>query len=119
MKRWSARQLFALFLAVFVTVGMSLSAVQASGMATKTPMASGMSGAGHDGCQECSGRNGNDSAKVMVCASVCAAMVVAELPQPAPATQFEKPVLFTVRHAVLHGRASAPDPYPPRPIDIG
>ena len=119
MKRWSVRQLFALFLTVFVTVGISLSAVEASGMANKMPMASGMSGSGHDRCQECSGRNGNDGAKVMVCASVCAAMVMAELPQPAPVTPFEKPVSFTVRHAVLHGRESAPDPYPPRPTHIG
>ena len=118
MNHWSARQVFALFLAVFVTVGMSLSVVQATGMTVKMATASDMGASGHDGCQRCS-TGGGDGMKAMSCTTVCLAPVLAVLPQAAPVMLVHKPVSYAVRYLLLHGRTSPPDPYPPRPTSIG
>ncbi|EFI53379.1 MULTISPECIES: hypothetical protein [Afipia] len=120
MKRWSATQLVALFLAVFVTVGMSLSAVQASDMTAKMAMASDMGAPGHNGCDCCpSGGNDNDM-KAMPCAAFCVAPVLAVLPQVTGMALVQRPGSpIAARVALLNGRASPPGPHPPRPASIG
>lgn len=114
MKRWSLRQFLALFLAVFVTVGMSLSTVQASGMSAKMTMTSGMDVSGCCGCPA----GGSGGMKAMSCASMCVAPVLAVFPQAAPLMLINRPASFTVLNPLLRGKAATPDPYPPRPIDI-
>lgn len=120
MKRWSARQLVALFLAVFVTVGMSLSAVQASDMTAKMAMASDMGASSHGGCDGCPGGGNDDGMKAMPCATVCVAPVLAVLPQVVGMVLVQRPGSpIVARVALLDGRASPPDPHPPRPTSIG
>ncbi|OYX71159.1 MAG: hypothetical protein B7Y95_13545 [Rhizobiales bacterium 32-66-11] len=117
MKLWSARQLVALFLAVFVTAGTSLSAVQASDMTVKMAMASDVGGSGHDPCQGCPA--GDDGMKAISCAAICVAPVLAVLPEAEPVMLVHKTVSFITRYPLLHGKTSPPEPYPPRSIDIG
>lgn len=112
------RQILALFLAVFVTVGMSLSAVQASDMAAKMTMSSDMSGSSDDGCQGCPAGGGDDGAMAS-CPPNCMAPVLALLPHaPSVAGVFLSP-LQPAAYPVLSGRTAWPDPYPPKPSDLG
>jgi hypothetical protein len=119
MKTWSARQLIAIFLAVFVTMGMSLSAVQATDMTAKMAMASDMGGPGNDGCQGCPAGGDDSGMKAMTCTPICVAPVMAVLPYAEPVMLVHKPVSFIAQYPLLRGRTSPPDPYPPRSIDIG
>ncbi|MFG1413560.1 hypothetical protein V5G24_20840 [Xanthobacter sp. VTT E-85241] len=119
MKLWSARKLVALFLAVFVTVGTSLSAVQVSDMTVKMAMASDMGGSGHDGCPGCPAGGGDDGMKAISCTAVCVIPVLAVLPHAEPVMLVHKTVSFITRYRLLHGKTSPPEPYPPRPVDIG
>lgn len=117
MACFPARQAFALFLGILVTLGMSLSVVQAGDMATKMAMTSDMGASGHDGCNGCGGDA--DGAKAMACMSVCVSPVLAVLPQASPMT-FDQPRGFSLRpHARLLGHVFTPDPHPPRPNDLG
>lgn len=119
MTRFPARQAFALFLGVLVALGMSLSAVQAGNMAAKMAVASDMGASGHNGCGGCGGSGDAGGAKAMVCAPACVAPVLAVLPQASPMT-FDQPRGFSLRpYARLLGHISTPDPYPPRPNDLG
>jgi hypothetical protein len=119
MKRWSARQLVALFLTVFVTVGMSLSVVQASDMALKMSVGSGTAVGGHNSCHGCPPGSSDNGMKAMGCAAICVSPIVANVDQSSFAVPMRKPApVLTVRHAALDGRPSAPDPYPPRPTNI-
>ena len=119
MKRWSARKLVALFLAVFVTVGVSLSAVQATDMSVKMAMTTDMSSSTHDGCPGCPNGGNGHGMKAMMCSVVCAVPVVAVLPEGASTPAVEQPIFFTARGSLLHGTRAPPDPYPPRTTDIG
>ncbi|MDX8477956.1 hypothetical protein RFN28_05590 [Mesorhizobium sp. VK24D] len=108
-----------LLLAVLVTAGLGSPVVQASGMATKMAMASDMGASGHGDCGACptGGKNGS---KAMTCPLACTAPLVA-IPShgsSAPSPQMTLAV-FIVRHELLHGLTSPPDPFPPRTTDIG
>lgn len=120
MNRWSARKLVAVVLAVLVTLGMGLSAVQATDMAAKMTMPSEMAGSTHDGCQGCPEGSGDDGMAGMTCGSVCTAPALAVLPeQGASMPALQKPARFMVRALLRDGRFAPPDPYPPRTTDIG
>lgn len=115
----SARQIFISFLAVLVTAGMGLSAVQATDMAVKMAMTSDMGASGHGDCGSC-GDNSDADGKAMVCPPACVAPAIAVLPQASPVTIMPiVTALLLPRDALLSGSASAPDPYPPRPSDLG
>ena len=117
MRHWSARQSLALFLAVFVTLGLSLSAVKASGMVAKMSTSTEMGASGD--CHGC-GDGDMGKAKAMSCASsVCASSIMAVLPQPLADALAEASATFSRSYALLRGRASPPDPYPPRPSFLG
>jgi hypothetical protein len=118
MKRRSIRKLLALFLAVFVTVGMGFSVAQASGMSVRMAMASNMAGSAHDGCPSCP-TGGDDGTKAMICGVVCAVPVLAVLPQSASIPAAQKAASYPTRAPLLQGRLAPPDPYPPRTTDIG
>lgn len=120
MSGWSFRHVFMLMLGLSVALGMGLSAVQASDMMLKMSMASDMGASGHDDCNRCSGSSTrDDGAKVMVCPPACVASVAAVLPHTGSAT-----VALVVmnrpppKDVLLFGRASPPDPYPPRSVDL-
>ncbi|KUM28556.1 hypothetical protein AU467_34605 [Mesorhizobium loti] len=116
MTNWSLRQVFALILTVFVTVGLSASVVQASEMAVKMATSSGMSVNGHDNCHDC---GGGDSAKSkpMVCTVACVAPVFVAFPQIGQMMFPDGAKLSPDKTDLLFGSTSAPDPFPPRSID--
>lgn len=113
------RRIFVLLLAVFVTAGMGLSAVQASTMPVRMmDMGAGMAMTGSAKCQDCG--SSSDSKGMTACVALAC---------PAPVTAHEPSVLVLdldfvpVRHHfltnILLGRDAVPDPYPPRTSDIG
>lgn len=116
MKHWSARQALALFLAVFVTVGIGVSTSQASDMAAKMTMAVDMGASGDQGCPACPG--GDDGDKAMPCSVACVAPVLAVLPQATAIILAQRARPVRALYLLLRGRAPPPDPYPPRSTDI-
>ncbi|OAP35321.1 hypothetical protein AU381_25960 [Sinorhizobium glycinis] len=118
MKRWSARQLIPLLLAVFVAAGMSLSAAQASVMTAKMTTMAEMDMSSEAGCLDCPAYSPDSGMKAMACGVVCAAPVLAALPTALPLPSCETAVSLPPREALLHGRALPPEPYPPRTSDI-
>lgn len=99
-------------LAVLVTVAMSLSAVQASGMASKMTMMSDMGASVGGDCHQCSG--GEETGKAAACSVFCTAPAVATVPQILGTAVFESSRLALTRSTFLHGRNALPDPFPPR-----
>jgi hypothetical protein len=121
MIHFSARRVLTLLLAVLVTLSLSLSAVQASSMASemaKMAVMSDMDSSMSGDCQKWPNK-GNHAAVVGVCGTVCVAPAAAVLPQDSPASVALAQIAFQKRQSLLHGRTSPPDPYPPRFITIG
>jgi len=113
-----SRQIFALLLGVFVALGMNLSAVRASGMAAKMIVTPGMGTSGHGDCRGCEGGD-SGGAKAMACGSICIAPVIALPPQTFSMSVFPARAMSLRQYPHPHDRASPPDPYPPRPGDLG
>lgn len=107
-----------MFLGVFLALGMSLSAVQSSDMAAKMAMASDMGDSGMAGCNACGG--GDDGkTKTGACTPMCTASASAMLPVASVATAPETNKQLAPSVPSSRGRASSPDPYPPRSFAIG
>ncbi|MER9401506.1 hypothetical protein NKI46_25675 [Mesorhizobium sp. M0615] len=124
------KHLLTMLLAVFVTVGVSVTAVQASTMtmkmttgaaasmtvASETGMSMpGMGAASDSDCKAClkgPGDNGNP----MHCPPTCVAPILAVL--PLEFTVIRAPLPSALPTPFLHGRSSLPDPFPPKPIDL-
>ena len=116
MMFFRARKLFVLFLAAFVTLGLSLSSIPAGAMVDMT-MSGKMDMADQPDCPHC--KDKADAAKAMVCGSVCVASVMAVLPA-ASNLGADLDAVTSFRPLMLpHGRSFPPDPYPPRPTFIG
>ncbi|RUW67022.1 hypothetical protein EOA31_29805 [Mesorhizobium sp. M4B.F.Ca.ET.049.02.1.2] len=118
MKSWSVRQMLVLLLTVLVTMGLGSSVVQASGMATKMAMASDMGASGHGDCGACPA-GGKDGSKAMACSLACAPLIAMPSHGASAPSLRLTPAVFMVRHQLLHGLTSPPDPFPPRTTDIG
>ncbi len=124
MMHSSARRLLSFLLAVFVTLSMSLSVVQASVMASQmaemTEMAAmpDMGSAMSGDCRKCPGKS-QGAAMIAACGSICVAPAAALLSQDPPVTFTFAQIDLLKRHSLLRGRVSPPDPYPPRSNDIG
>ncbi len=113
MKRYSSQHIIALLLGVFLALGMSLSAVQASDMSIDMAMSSDM-----DCCSDCG--NGSDGDRNGgACLSVCTTPSPAVLPPAVTVKTAEAPNLPLLDYQSTYGQASSPDPYPPRPHDQG
>lgn len=117
MSRWSARQIVVLLLAVFVAVGLGLSAVQAGDMTVKMAMASDMADSSHEDCQGCPMDGGDDGAMAS-CSLACTAPVSALLPKAPTVATTSAPRPRLAAYPVLSGRTARPDPYPPRSSDL-
>lgn len=129
MGRLSLKHLFVMLLAVLLTAGFSLSAAQASVMAAKMTMTTGMTmpvdagmadmGTATDGdCHACL-KGAGDSGNPMHCPPTCIAPVLAVLPQDL--AMIVVPLVSqpsALPTPLLHGRSSLPDPTPPRPSDL-
>jgi hypothetical protein len=107
-----------LLLAVLVTLGLSLSVVQANDMSLKmSTMATDMSPSSHGDCDKC--LDGGAS-KSMPCIAACALVGMTAVPQflaVLVASNTLDPPLFG--DSLLLGRAPSPDPRPPRSSDLG
>ena len=122
----SLRQVIALFLGLVVSLSVSLSAVQASTMAAKMGTLSdkivSLSDMGNSGQSHCKDCGAGDEGKMSgpPCASFCAPMFFAITVPAAPFITVPPNALDRIATAalVLAGRASPPDPYPPRPHNL-
>ncbi|KUM28236.1 hypothetical protein AU467_34945 [Mesorhizobium loti] len=130
MARLSPKHLLVMLLAVFLTAGFSLSAVQASVMSARMAGESAMAmpaagdmgkmagGAMGEDCKAClKDSGGNDGA--MHCPPDCIAPVLAVLPQDLAMTivpRMQRPSALAT--PLLHGRSLLPDPSPPRPTAL-
>jgi hypothetical protein len=113
------RQIFAVLLAVFVTVGLSLSVAQAGNMPMKMSMGSGMTTSGQGNFHDCDGGDAGKT-KAMMCAAICAASAFATLPEVAPIGVAKIMTAMALpEDEFLIGSRSPPDPYPPRSSYIG
>lgn len=85
-------------------------------IATMSEMDMSMQG----GCKDCPDQPRDGSMKVMACGNVCVAPVLATLPAAeVPVLVGGRAASFVAGDPLLHGRATPPDPYPPRTSDIG
>lgn len=129
MARLSPKHLLVILLAVFLTAGFSLSAVQASVMSARMAMTAGdgmtmssdtgmakmADGAMAGDCKACL-KDASGSDNPMHCPPTCIAPVLAVLPQGlaiAVVPRLRQPPALPA--PFLCGRSSLPDPYPPRP----
>lgn len=119
MKHWSAQQLVALSLAVFIAAGLGMSVAAASGMTTKMAMMSEMAMSAHGDCQDCPDKPGNDGITAMACGNVCPAPIFAAVAAAIPIPIGSATTAFAASGPLLHGRTLSPDPYPPRTSNIG
>lgn len=106
-----SRKVFALFLGVFMALGMSLSAVQAGSMAVKMSLATDMGASEQSGCGGCSGDGG---AQMGTCHPVCTVAAVAVLPLGPVVATAQTSQLPPPPDLACSGRGSSPDPSPPR-----
>ena len=126
MSRPLIRQVFVLLLAVFVTVGASLSAVQASTMNLKMmDMAhQGMTSSANGSCDDCAAPGnikeapGNIKGITACVTAGCVAPAATHAPPTAGLNIVFAAVHYLPQNLVPLGRNSGPDPYPPRPTDI-
>jgi len=122
MKRKTVRQVFSFVLSALVALGMSLQLLQAEGIASKAmpdtmAMAVDMGAAGPSDCHACGKDSG--SAKMMTCGSICATSVAALLPEGLPvAYGFTVDRVTPPAPPLLSGRLTAPEPFPPKSIDL-
>jgi hypothetical protein len=130
------RQVFTLMLAIFVSVGMGLSVVQASCMTVKMAATTEMGAPGQSDCPASDGADmakskstvcpacdgaGMAKSKSAVCMAICVGTVAFA---PVPAVALAAVVQAETRAslpetALLSGSSFPPDPYPPRSSDIG
>jgi hypothetical protein len=106
-----------LILAVFVTVGLSLSASRAGELSATAGMAMAMDATAHGDCHGCPARGG-DNAMAVVCDGMCPAPILAVAPQIPPAVEVRGRALFASPQSPLRGRTPPPEPYPPKPSRI-
>lgn len=120
-----------MLLAVFLTAGFSLSAVQASAMSAKmmttgsgmtmpadTGMAKMADTAMNGDCNACI-RSAGDTGKPMHCPPTCIAPVLAVLPPEFAAMTLIRVLLpSALPTPFLHGLSSLPDPFPPKSTDL-
>ena len=113
-----SKQLIILLLAVFMTAGMSLSAVQASNMSIKMmDMASSMGNSGGH-CNDCGGP-GDSNGMAACTASGCVAPLMAHDPSVEVRDMVSAAIYHLHLDVALLGMGSNPDPYPPRTSYIG
>jgi hypothetical protein len=113
MKRRYSKKIVALLLGVFLALGASPSAVHANDMAIDMAMCADM-----DGCNDCG--NGSDCDKNGgICLSGCTTHTPAILDSAVAVKSAEVRDLPSPDYQSTYGPASAPDPHPPRPHDLG
>ena len=119
MNRSSVRQIFALFLGILVTLGLSLSVAQLGAMPAKMVMSSDIGASGQGDCHDC-GSAGDVDGKAIPCKGVCVSPAFVALLQEMPGVTISLTTLSPSPEArLVPGWASPPDPYPPRSRLVG
>ncbi|MCW5701638.1 MAG: hypothetical protein KIT82_03545 [Bradyrhizobium sp.] len=118
MKRPWLRRILTPLLGLVFAVSMSAATVQASDMAARMAMASGM-GVAHEGkCPDCGG--GSSGMKASGCSSaICAAQIVAVPSQEFVALRIRGADVPAFVQPSLVDWLPTLDPYPPRPSALG
>jgi hypothetical protein len=113
MTLWPVHRFLAVLLAVFVTVGLSVSAAQTSDIGMKMPTGAEMTASGHCDHHPCDADHAG-KAKAATCAAVCAP-VFATLPQASSMAFAQMATLVPLPNDEL-GRGTLPPPNrrPPR-----
>ena len=112
MSCWTSRRIIACLLGVMLSVGLTLSAVQASDMTVSMSLAGEMAPSNGGDCDGC---GSEDTANFGSCHSVCAST---NFVMPVPekfARQSEPGQPFRVESPALHSTTFSPAPHPPRP----
>src|SRR3546814_17303750 len=117
MKLWSSRRFLALFLGVFLALGMGLSAVQAGEMSVQMAMPSDAGAAGQSDCTGCNG--GDDSSNAATCSSVLSCSSAAVLPGDRASVATKPSALFMPLVDFAPGLSAPPHPYPPTSPHLG
>jgi len=111
------RHLIAVFLALALVVAGTAQLVQASDMAVKMSVGSSASEMPMPG--GCGGCSGGDDSTPMACFAVCSSTITAILPSTL-LVAFVALASPTVRVVTaITGHHGPPDPYPPRPTNLG
>lgn len=112
MNCWISRRIITCLLGIALSVGLTLSAVQASNMTVDKAIAGEMTPSGSGDCDGC---GSEDTANFSSCHSVCASTnFVGPMPEKF-ARQSEPGQPVRVDSTPLHSTAFSPDPHPPRP----
>jgi hypothetical protein len=117
MKGGSGHRIRALFAALVLALGMSLSVVQGDLMAAEMAVSAD---AGHAGSSDCDGCGGSDHKTdagmcLSVCGSVAHGLVPAELVVSPPASRAS----FRAVYLLLDGLSNSPDHGPPKTLTFG
>ncbi len=111
MKHWLGHNLLAILLAVFVSAGLSLSAVQSNNMAIKMSVSFDMDTMSPDGCEGCAGGGDNGA---MGCSASCSVTAFATLPAPVGVESRELPGWFAFFRSTPRDGPVSTDPNPPK-----
>ena len=114
MKRWSSQQVLALFFGLLLAVGTVVSAVQASDMALDLATSGCTDSAG----AICGGDDGDGDVFTSACLPICGGGACGVIPSRTTLNTADRPRMLTPIHPASLGRASSPDPDPPRTIDL-
>lgn len=113
----SSRRIFALLLAVLLTLGMSLSVAHAGHMSVQMAMASAASAFGQGGCDHCNG--GGDSTNTLACPSMLYCSSPAVLLADGGVAVATTSELLVPVIALARSLITPPDPYPPKLVNLG
>lgn len=117
MTTWTFRRVCRLMLGLLLSLGMSLSVLQPSGMAAGMAMSmQHMAGSGMGDCGSCKDNPG--SAKSMVCDAACAAAVVVSVPYWAVAVVRLPADHLLFQSPMLSGWTASPIPHPPKHVAL-
>ena len=117
MKTRFSRQLIVTILALFVGMGMVLSAVQANDMVLKMAMVGDAGSAGANGCTACGGDDGNG--KQANCLPACVTTSLGLLPSTVVVALNVAGSSTTSPYTAPRGSTANPDPWPPRLSILG
>ena len=109
--------IFGIILALFVGLGMTLSAVQASNMAVKMATSSTGSPSGVVGCDFC-GVGDDDGTDVNLCVPGCLSTGPVIVPIVTMVHVIQREAGTLVKETSPSGLSEIPDPSPPKPLTI-
>jgi hypothetical protein len=116
MKRSSLRKAIALFLGVFLVLGMTLSAVQAGEMAVQMVAMDSSDTMSPSGCNGC---GDGDADLAGTCLPMCMGASAALLPSDDIMMVLENSASLYPNSTISHERVFSPDPHPPKSNDLG